>query len=182
MVGQRWRRRDNRRQWRRRRRKKRRRQVAKGGRGVPVLDLSSVGSTRGGSALKGPCSSGVELSRLPWLTASRSLPSVQTQQDVTGGGGGAGRDGTGGVGRMGVSAGAAGGRVHSHAGGVKVEESASPGKPPTMVEPSPAPQRQTPRCFSSPDRGLWAREACLRSARLNWATPRTTFLSFIQRK
>lgn len=70
--------------------------MAEGRRGVPVLDLSSVGSTRGGSALKGPGSSAVELSRLPWLTASRSLPSVQTQEDVTGAGGGwMGWDGTG---------------------------------------------------------------------------------------
>lgn len=64
--------------------------MAEGRRGVPVLDLSSVGSTRGGPALKGPCSSAVEMSRLPWLTASRSLPSVQTQEDVTGGGDGTG--------------------------------------------------------------------------------------------
>lgn len=33
-----------------------------------------------------------------------------------------------------------------------------------------------------PDRGLWVRGACRRSARLNCATPRTTFLSFIHRK
>lgn len=49
---------------------------------VPVLDLSSVGSTLTGSEAKGPRSAGLasaELSMLLWLTASRSLPSAQKQ-------------------------------------------------------------------------------------------------------
>lgn len=46
------------------------------------------------------------------------------------------------------------------------------------------PPQVTAACYWSqlPDRGLWVRGACRRSARLNCATPRTTFLSFIHRK
>lgn len=136
-VGQRWRRRDNRRQWKRRRKKKEER----GGRGAEggTCARPIVGGLHPG----GLGTEGALLQRRGAVQAAlaHSVQVAAICPNTRGryGWGGLGCGGRGGVSRTGVSAGAPGGRVHSHAGGVKPEQSVSPGKPP--------PPRQTPRCF-----------------------------------